>query len=596
MSRTSVASALVLSLLAAVAQAEIPTASTPQELAALAGGGGANVKSDDAFTFVILSDRTGGHIAGEWEKAINQINLLRPDFVMCVGDLIEGYTEDRTKIVAQWEEFEQYMSHLAAPFFFAPGNHDVTNPLMREIYLARHGVDGRSWYSFNYRDCHFVVLDSMAMNDPAQFDWLAKDMAAATDARRVLVFYHHPLWDNTEVWPKLAALLPAAKTTIFNGHWHSPSYKLADGIATYVLPATAGITDEGGLRLFAQVTLDGDDLAVALVPMNTLLPLEYLEFAATLEELVQPEAALLSPGGGTYTLNARNPLEQAVNVKIAWEANGWNISPETASGTVNAGGTQSLSFAMAPGQAVTGRPKMTATIEVHHPYLGHTVEIKRTAVLGVRAELTAALRTISIDGRTDDWAGVQPFVLDQGDRIFYHRSQWSGPDDSSCRFSVAADATTLYAVAVIRDDDVWGDSKAPAWFADAVEFMWDTRPDAKRRTARGAGTGQVILTIPTDGGDQPGANWFMNGLPAPQGFRAAYAPREGGYVIELSVPLKQIGLSAPPKAGDVIHIGLLVNDRDHGGAEGWTVSRFSAAGLGNESGNTTGYIRCTFAE
>src|SRR6476619_5408301 len=43
----------------------------------------------DQFQFAIVSDRTGGHRAGVFSKAVQQVNLLQPEFVMSVGDLIE---------------------------------------------------------------------------------------------------------------------------------------------------------------------------------------------------------------------------------------------------------------------------------------------------------------------------------------------------------------------------------------------------------------------------------------------------------------------------------------------------------------------------
>ena len=46
------------------------------------------------FHIAIMTDRTGGHRPGVWMQAVESVNLLRPDFVMSVGDLIEGYTED----------------------------------------------------------------------------------------------------------------------------------------------------------------------------------------------------------------------------------------------------------------------------------------------------------------------------------------------------------------------------------------------------------------------------------------------------------------------------------------------------------------------
>src|SRR4051794_3056546 len=43
----------------------------------------------DQFRFAIVSDRTGGHRANVFAKAVHQINLMQPEFVMSVGDLIE---------------------------------------------------------------------------------------------------------------------------------------------------------------------------------------------------------------------------------------------------------------------------------------------------------------------------------------------------------------------------------------------------------------------------------------------------------------------------------------------------------------------------
>ena len=44
------------------------------------------------FQFAIVSDRTGGHRTGVFSRAMHQVNLLQPEFVMSVGDLIEGGT------------------------------------------------------------------------------------------------------------------------------------------------------------------------------------------------------------------------------------------------------------------------------------------------------------------------------------------------------------------------------------------------------------------------------------------------------------------------------------------------------------------------
>ena len=46
------------------------------------------------FRFAVISDRTGGHRPGIFGRSVRMINMLQPEFVMSVGDLIEGYSED----------------------------------------------------------------------------------------------------------------------------------------------------------------------------------------------------------------------------------------------------------------------------------------------------------------------------------------------------------------------------------------------------------------------------------------------------------------------------------------------------------------------
>lgn len=305
-----------------------PEARTPQEISNIAGWKGAAPNSDDAFTFVVVSDRTGAQVEGEWDSAVREVNLLKPDFVICVGDLIEGMTEDNAEITRQWEEFESITEKFDAPFFYCAGNHDVSNDVMWKIYVERHGVDSRSYYSFGYRGCHFVVLDShTALQKTAfaeeQFAWLTEDLAAAKDTAHVFVFYEIPrlcyLWEDTREdtnlltgthWTRLRALLPAEKTTIFNGHWHGLTFHLVDGIPTYILAATGGQVDSciyeidgemftmkppsvladtgaavgrggralGAFRMFAHVAVDQGKPTIALVPLHEILPGSYAEF------------------------------------------------------------------------------------------------------------------------------------------------------------------------------------------------------------------------------------------------------------------------------------------------------------------------------
>src|SRR5262249_12917838 len=91
------------------------------------------------FQFVIVSDRTGGHREKVFSRAVEQINLLQPEFVLSVGDLIEGYTTDREKVLREWKEFQGFAARLQMPFFYVPGNHDVTNVGQEKVWEEKFG-------------------------------------------------------------------------------------------------------------------------------------------------------------------------------------------------------------------------------------------------------------------------------------------------------------------------------------------------------------------------------------------------------------------------------------------------------------------------
>lgn len=248
---------------------------TAGDLSGVAGWRGAAPKSAEAFSFVVISDRTGGAIKGEWASAVEEINRLQPDFVVCVGDLIEGYTEDKAVLEGQWEEFDSLTRKFNAPFFYAPGNHDVTNDVMWELYKERYGVKGKTYYSFDYRGYHFVVLDSFMAIEKAwfaeeQFTWLGKDIARAKDSKHIFVLYHHPRWNNPDLWGRFAQLVPAGKTTVFNGDAHATfGVSVEGGISTYDLSATAS---NAKVMMFAHVAVDRGKVRVSQVRRHQILP------------------------------------------------------------------------------------------------------------------------------------------------------------------------------------------------------------------------------------------------------------------------------------------------------------------------------------
>jgi hypothetical protein len=86
-----------------------------------------NFRNDPAnFQFAIIGDRTGGaNVQKTFEMAVGQLNLLQPEFVINVGDVIEGYSDEAAELNAEWDEMDGMMSKLQMPFFRTPGNFDI---------------------------------------------------------------------------------------------------------------------------------------------------------------------------------------------------------------------------------------------------------------------------------------------------------------------------------------------------------------------------------------------------------------------------------------------------------------------------------------
>jgi hypothetical protein len=102
----------------------------------------AEFQNDPAeFQFVVIGDRTGGaNVQGTFQLAVGQLNLLQPEFVINVGDIIEGYSDDKAELNAEWDEVDAMPGELKMPFFRTVGNHDIANIALKGVF-DRKGLD-----------------------------------------------------------------------------------------------------------------------------------------------------------------------------------------------------------------------------------------------------------------------------------------------------------------------------------------------------------------------------------------------------------------------------------------------------------------------
>lgn len=208
---------------------------------------------EKALRFLVVSDRTGGHRNGVFSRAIDKIELLKPEFILSVGDLIEGYTADETEIDRQWDEFDSIVNKASMRFYYVAGNHDYTNAKMANKWKERLG---RVYYHFKYKDVLFLCLnseDDANAYEPAhlgddQFQYFKEVLDANKNVRWTFVFMHQPLWtyENTGRWNELKQMLDERESTVFAGHVHKYTAYNENDNDYLVLGTTGGISDLRG--------------------------------------------------------------------------------------------------------------------------------------------------------------------------------------------------------------------------------------------------------------------------------------------------------------------------------------------------------------
>lgn len=163
-------------------------------------------QNSESFTFIQVTDPQFGFFEANkgfgketelYERAINAINKLAPDFVVVTGDLINNKDDQSQKA-----EFKRLTARInpRIPVYYTPGNHDIGNsPTAKDInsFISDYGYDK---FSFKHKKCVFIGLNSCLIktNTPeleqVQFDWLKKELLKSRKAKHIVVFSHHPFF------------------------------------------------------------------------------------------------------------------------------------------------------------------------------------------------------------------------------------------------------------------------------------------------------------------------------------------------------------------------------------------------------------------
>jgi 3',5'-cyclic AMP phosphodiesterase CpdA len=458
----------------------------------------AGADTEGAFHFVVLSDRTGGHSPGVYKEVVNEINLLNPDFVVTVGDHIEGYGEDYDRTNAEWDSLLNIVDGLGAPVYFTPGNHDIWDDTSESIYIVRTGQ--MPYYSFDYGNTHFVVMDVSRIeysSDLAadQMAWLVSDLASHQDAGNIFVFYHKPLWVNTLMVGKPDPLHEIFKEygvdAVFNGHLHHYFATEFDGIE-YTAMGSSGAevlrsqpVPRGEFYQFGWMTVTPSDHELAIIDLGNIYPrdvvttndlgeIERIEGdLIRISELHVPENA---SARGPITVTVRNDSENLIDDVLTWDApEAWSVEPDEAIVTVEPGASKTLTFMAMNSGMIFPAPHMYFRYPLSK---GGTLDVDLT----MPVKRTATARKFSappvIDGAVLDacWSECVPVTaLLPG---------YDATVEGATRFLFGWDDENLYLAAVCRDadmDDVVAnvtERDGPLFSEDCVGYFLQPDPDS----------------------------------------------------------------------------------------------------------------------
>lgn len=275
-----------------------------------------NSRKDFSLKFVVLGDTKILPDQPDWRgnkilsKIIEEINTESPDFVVYLGD-----GPDFGGPVANMCLFREYLNRLKCPWYTAIGNHEIMRGagidgksgdgednylevFADKLPLKDPGGNRVSYYSFDFAESHFVIIDT-AWQDRGkgpyalypgsrQWNWLVSDLEkAARYSRHIFICGHEPplipyrlgdkssslkydssygtTWSDASTVEAFVLLCSQYKVdAVFSGHFHGyMSFK--EGETRHIITGGAGadlhtLPEYGGYYHYTRCFMEGSEV------------------------------------------------------------------------------------------------------------------------------------------------------------------------------------------------------------------------------------------------------------------------------------------------------------------------------------------------
>ena len=220
-----------------------------------------HLSAADAFDFAILGDRTGNAVPGVYEQITKEIAARRPQFVINVGDTIQGL--DDATAVSQWDAVRPlWKSFGRIPFYLVPGNHDIWSPASERIWREQTGHAPH--YSFDFQGAHVTVLDNSRADGLGadQLAYLEADLTAHPASRPKFVMFHRPFWllpvkFQNGSFPLHQLARKYGVNYVISGHAHQFDRSEYQGVQYVMVGSSGGSLTHGNPRGTATSTPEG---------------------------------------------------------------------------------------------------------------------------------------------------------------------------------------------------------------------------------------------------------------------------------------------------------------------------------------------------
>ncbi|MCK4668369.1 metallophosphoesterase, partial [Candidatus Dependentiae bacterium] len=423
--------------------------------------------SKDNYHFVVLGDRLGGVDQEAFEMVLRDIERLKPDFVVTVGDMAEAYAGAEF-LLKDWAVVNESLKIISCPIYHTAGNHDIRDEETRKIYEEKSGF--KSYYSFDHGETHFLILDnaipeSFEDMDKEQVKWLEDDLKKNMHRENIYVFIHKPFWAHGVGKGKPDKMhelfLKYNVDAVFTGHWHQYASNIYDGILYTLVGSSGGHfgsknKENISLGMFYQFLwckVDGDKLHTALIKSGNIfdrdlvtIEEEMLSYEIGSKHISSEMIFIEGESKSQYTVNVRikNIDKNKIEEKIIWNpGKNWEVTPSEKIVKIKPGKTANEKFSFKQTGELYPLPEMQFKYTFGNKKY---IEYENSVILQRQVSVPKVIIKPVIDGKVNE-PGWRTAII-SGNFCSYYGDK-SKIDDTKIYFQY--DNKNLYFAAVCYD-------------------------------------------------------------------------------------------------------------------------------------------------